>query len=135
MLIFWIICALMILFMFWLVLPPLLKGESSSPGDEARAANLLVYQDQHRELEADLKTGLLSEEQYQQDKEEIERRLLNDMEASEQNRPSQKSTGMRRLAYAIAIAIPVAAILFYLAIGNPKAVNVNATTPSSPALR
>lgn len=135
MLILWIICALMVLFTLWLVLPPLLKTESSTKGGEARAANLLVYQDQHRELEADLKNGLLSEEQYQQDKEEIERRLLDDVAAREQPHSSSKSTGTRKLAYAVAIAVPVAAILFYLAIGNPKALTVDPATQTDPATR
>jgi cytochrome c-type biogenesis protein CcmH len=135
MVIFWIICALMVLFTLWLVLPPLLKGESAAKGDEASAANLLVYQDQHRELEADLKNGLLSEEQYQQDKEELERRLLNDMAAGEHSRSNSKTPATRKLAYAVAIGIPVAAILFYLAIGNPKAVNIDATNQPNPAIR
>ena len=135
MVIFWIICAFMVLFALWLVLPPLLKSGPSAKGDEARAANLLVYQDQNRELEADLKNGLLSEEQYHQDKEEIERRLLDDVAASEQSQLSLKTAATRKLAYVVAIAIPVAAILFYLAIGNPKALNVGPVTQTNPAAR
>jgi len=126
---FWIICALMIVFTLWFVLPALLKREPEAKPDEARAANLLVYQDQHRELEADLKNGLLTEEQYQKDKEELERRLLDDVGPGD-DAPS-RPLGTRKLGYALAIAIPVAAVLFYLFIGNPKAVETVSPNPPS----
>ena len=133
MLVFWIICALMVLLALWFVLPPLFQGEAKTKTDEARAANLLVYQDQHRELEADLKTGLLSDAQYQQDKEELERRLLDDVALSDKTNSRPMLT--RKLGYALAIALPIAAILFYLAIGNPRAVDVEPATQSVPAAR
>ena len=133
MLLFWIICALMLLFMLWFVLPPLFQNEAQANSDEARAANLLVYQDQHRELEADLKTGLLSENQYQQDKEELERRLLDDVPARDHK--SSRTMATRKIGYALAIALPVAVILFYLAVGNPRALDIGPGTQGAPAMR
>lgn len=128
---FWIICALMVLLTLWFVLPALLKRDPEAKPDEARAANLLVYQDQHRELEADLKNGLLTEEQYQKDKEELERRLLDDVPAGEASSTPSRPLGTRKLAYALAVAIPVAAVLFYLFIGNPKAAETVSPSPPS----
>jgi cytochrome c-type biogenesis protein CcmH len=133
MLIFWIICALMVVISLWFILPPLFQSDAKTKTNEARAANLLVYQDQHRELEADLKTGLLSEAQYEQDKEEIERRLLDDVAATDQIRSRPMVT--RKLGYALAIALPVAVILFYLAVGSPRQLNVEPSTPTAPATR
>jgi cytochrome c-type biogenesis protein CcmH len=124
MIIFWIICALMVLIALWFVVPPLWETAPESKADEARAANLLVYQDQLREMEADLKAGLLSDAQHQQDKEELERRLLEDVGDSTTKSPL-KPLRSRKLAYAIAIAIPVAALAFYLSVGKPKAVDPN----------
>ena len=132
MLIFWIICGLMVLLTLWFVLPPLFQSDPKSKTDKVRAANLLVYQDQDRELEADLKIGLLSEAQYQQDKEELERRLLDDM-ATEQAHARPMVT--RKLGYALAIALPIAVILFYFAVGNPKALNVEPSNQVAPATR
>ena len=133
MLLFWVICALMVLFTLWFILPPLFESDAKTKTGEARAANLLVYQDQHRELEADLKTGLLSEAQYQQDKEEIERRLLEDVTATDQTRSRPMVT--RKIGYALAIALPVAVILVYLAVGSPRQLNVEPSTGPAPAAR
>jgi cytochrome c-type biogenesis protein CcmH len=78
MLLFWIICALLVLLALWFVLPAFLQPSKENKKDDRRAANLLVYQDQYQELETDLKNGLIAQEQYQQDKDELERRLLDD---------------------------------------------------------
>ena len=127
MVIFWFICAMMVLMALWFVLPALWQTADAKT-DDARTANLLVYQDQLRELAADLKSGLLSEAQYEQDKEELERRLLEDVGDAKTKAPS-KQLRSRALAYAIALAIPVAALAFYFAVGNPKAVDPNAVNP------
>ncbi|MGZ5437565.1 MAG: c-type cytochrome biogenesis protein CcmI [Pyrinomonadaceae bacterium] len=128
MVIFWFICAMMVLLALWFVLPALWQTEPDAKTDDARAANLLVYQDQLRELAADLKSGLLSEAQYEQDKEELERRLLEDV-GDGKAKPSSKQLRSRTLAYAIAIAIPVAAVTFYFVVGNPKTLDPNAVNP------
>jgi cytochrome c-type biogenesis protein CcmH len=130
MLTFWMICALMILFALWFVLPPLFQGKSETKPDEARTANLLVYQDQHRELEADLKNGLLTEAQYQQDKEELERRLL--AEVSDQKQAGSRAVATRKIGYVLAVAIPLAAIIFYFVVGNPGA--AEDVRPANPSL-
>ena len=127
MVIFWFICTMMVLMALWFVLPALWQT-ADAKSDDARAANLLVYQDQLRELAADLKSGLLAEAQYEQDKEELERRLLEDVGDGKAKSPA-KQLRSRALAYAIAIAIPVAALAFYFAVGNPKAVDPNAVNP------
>lgn len=129
MILFWFICALMILLALWFILPALWQTAPNEKVDDARTANLLVYQDQLREMNADVKAGLLTETQYEQDKEELERRLLEDVGETKSKSPS-KRTATRKLAYVLAVAIPVAAIVFYLAIGNPKALEPDASTPS-----
>ncbi|MGQ0761361.1 MAG: c-type cytochrome biogenesis protein CcmI [Acidobacteriota bacterium] len=128
MVIFWFICAMMVLLALWFVLPALWQTGPDAKTDDARAANLLVYQDQLRELAADLKSGLLSEAQYEQDKEELERRLLEDV-GDGKAKPPSKQLRSRALAYTLAFAIPVAAVAFYFVVGNPKALNPNAVNP------
>src|SRR4030081_514910 len=119
MLTFWIIVALFILFALWFVLPQLLEKRVDNNREDLRAANVLIYQDQFKEMEADLKNGLMSEAQYQQDKEELERRLLEDV-----NRPDSDSTSSapatRKFAYGVGMAIPVGVIALYFVVGNPK---------------
>jgi cytochrome c-type biogenesis protein CcmH len=123
MLLFWIICALMIMLALWFVLPPLFAGTETGKSDELRAANLLIYQDQYQELEADLRNGLIGEQEQQKEKEELERRLLADLEAakSASSSASVASPTIRKLAYAVGAAIPIVAIAFYLARGNSRA--------------
>lgn len=131
MLTFWIIAALFILLALWFVLPPLLQKTGASQGDDLRAANVLIYKDQFQEMEADLKNGLMNEEQYQQDKEELERRLLEDVKITDSG--SWPSPATRKFAYGVATAIPIGVIAFYLTVGNPKALSPSLPTAESPA--
>src|SRR5207253_2743044 len=132
MLTFWIIAALFVLFALWFVLPPLLQRVEDKNADELREANVLIYQDQYQELAADLKNGLIGQEQYQQDKEELERRLLEDVKAaSARSSSSSPSPATRRLAYGVAAGIPIAAIALYFVVGNPKALNASSVPTTS----
>jgi cytochrome c-type biogenesis protein CcmH len=130
MLIFFFIIVLMVLLALFLILPPLFQAEAGPNRDEARTSNLLVYQDQLRELEADLKSGLLSEAQYQEDKEELERRLLEDVGEAKRSGDARQQNAPRKLGYVIAVAIPIAAILFYFLVGNPKALDLRSSQPA-----
>ena len=119
---------MMVLLALWYVLPALWQTSADPKSDDARAANLLVYQDQLRELAADFKSGLLSEAQYEQDKEELERRLLEDV-GDGKAKPPTTQLRSRALAYALALAIPIAALAFYFVVGNPRALNPNTVNP------
>src|SRR5712664_3713206 len=132
MLIFFIICALLVLLALWFVLPELLQQTANGNSEERGTANLLVYQDQFQEMEADLKNGLVSEEQYQQDKEELERRLLEDVSSPSSDFSSSPAT-TRKVAYGIGMAIPIGVIALYFVIGNPKALDPSLPQMTSPA--
>src|SRR5882762_6694586 len=122
MLTFWIVTALFILFALWVVLPQLLQKSADNKGDDLRAANVLIYKDQFNEMESDLKNGLVGEEQYQQDKEELERRLLDDVNAPSSDL-SSSPVATRKFAYGVGMAIPIGVIALYLVVGNPKALS------------
>ncbi|HEY8205311.1 MAG TPA: c-type cytochrome biogenesis protein CcmI [Pyrinomonadaceae bacterium] len=134
MLIFFFICALMVLLALSLILPPLLQSPADAKTKDARAANLLVYQDQLRELEADVNAGLLAAAQFEQDKEDIERRVLEDVGDVKRSRTPTK-IATRKVAYAVAVVIPVAAILFYLIVGSPKALDPRPASPPNMGAR
>jgi len=78
MIVFWLVTAVMILIALAFVLPPLWQRDQKNNAAEVKEANVAVYRDQLRELESDLGNGIVSKEQYAQDREEIERRLLED---------------------------------------------------------
>ena len=130
---FWVIGAAFILFALAFILPPILQRSEDSDRvseDERRNANIAVYRDQLAELEADLRNGIIGQEQYAQDREEIERRLLDDT-STVKTKPKIVSASARSTAYAIALGLPVAAVVFYLNVGNPKAIT-NEAAPTRP---
>ena len=134
MLIFWITCALLVLLALWFVLPAFSqRGEKTNP-DDRRAANLLVYQDQYQELEADLRNGLIAQEQYQQEKEELERRLLDEVQKEGPNSSPGRSPAARKFGFGVAATIPIAAVAFYFAVGNPKGLTPDAASTQMPGL-
>ena len=135
MLTFGIIAALFVLLIFWFVLPPLLQKSEAKKTDANASANVIIYQDQLKELEADLKTGLIGEDQYQPEKESIERRLLEDVKSKAPLTGRVPSTRTSVIVYALSVFIPVGAVAFYLLVGNPKALSSApaATGPPSAA--
>ena len=132
MILFWLICTGLVAIALAFVLPPLLQAVSKDDdAEDQRKANIDVYRDQLSELEADLANGIVSPEQYQQDRDEIERRLLDDVSTT--NEPAKKKAKQavadRGPAYAIAVGIPVVAVVLYLIVGNSAALSGAATAP------
>jgi cytochrome c-type biogenesis protein CcmH len=140
MIIFWLVCALLIAIALAFVLPPLLQG-SDTKADESgqKEANIAVYRDQISELETDLANGIVSREQFDQDRDDIERRLLDDVTSSSAvfSKPLKPAKEGRSAVYAVALGLPILAVAFYLRIGNPYAAptlataSVPATAPSA----
>ena len=137
MILFWVICAAMILIALAFVLPPSLhRSEESNrkTDDERKKANIAVYRDQLSELEADVRNGIVSEEQYAQDREEIERRLLEDIGTTNTKKTVlAPPISARNTAYLLGIGLPLVAIVFYLNIGSPKAAGGEAPVTASQA--
>jgi len=133
MILFWIICGCLLVIALSFVLPPLLKQsqDNSKPNVDRLEANVNIYRDQLSELEADLKNGLVSAEQYDQDKEEIQRRLLEDTKPIEKASTKFVPQASRSTVYVIAIGIPLVAILFYLKVGELKGLSHIASSPAA----
>lgn len=120
MILFWLICAGLVAIALAFVLPTLLQREPVADDTDKERANVEVYRDQLSELDADLANGIVSPEQYRQDRDEIERRLLDDVgvapEASDRN-PKPAGAG-RGAVYAVSFGIPVVAVVLYLIVGT-----------------
>lgn len=123
MIIFWLICAALIAIGLAFILPTLLQRDKSAAETSKQQANVEVYRDQLNELEADLKNGLVSPEQYQQDREEIERRLLEDVSATVVTKAKPGAARSRAVVYVVAFGIPIGAIAIYFLVGNPAALS------------
>jgi cytochrome c-type biogenesis protein CcmH len=109
------------------VLPPLLQRSSDTQAvldNEQKEANVAVYSDQLAELAVDLENGIVSKQQYELDRDEIERRLLEDAySSSTAGKTQRKSPKKTQTAYVVAVLLPLAAILFYLKVGDLKAIS------------
>ena len=136
MILFWVICALLIVIALAFVLPPALQRseENVVSDDERKHANIAVYRDQLSELEADRLNGIVAEDQYEADRDEIERRLLEDTASAR----SKKTTGAapinaRNTAYLLGIGLPLVAIVFYLKVGEPNRITNPAPVGAPPS--
>jgi cytochrome c-type biogenesis protein CcmH len=116
---FWVIAVLLAAGALAFVLPPLLGRRRTAPGATHDATNVAVYRDQLRELEADLAAGTLARDRYEDSRRELEARLLDDVRVSGTGARAAKPG--RMAAVAAGIAIPLVAILLYLAVGTPNA--------------
>jgi len=136
MILFWVICAALLLLALAFILPPALERvdePENTDQDERRQANIAVYRDQLSELEADLKNGIIGQEQFAQDREEIERRLLEDTASSSSGgRVAAVKATAKSSVYIVGIAIPLAAIVFYMNVGTPKSITGEAMPARPP---
>jgi cytochrome c-type biogenesis protein CcmH len=144
---FWLIWAAMLVVAIAFVLPPALRAEAAKAKNEdaRREANIAVYRDQLAELDADLRNGIVSQEQYAQDRDDIERRLLEDSGGSiASRRPASAkrvdgpAAVQRKHAYLVAIGLALVAVIFYLKVGSPDgimnaAIARNSAAPTMPS--
>jgi cytochrome c-type biogenesis protein CcmH len=133
---FWVIASLLIVIALAFILPPLWQNSGNAQtkaSEERNEANISVYRDQLSELDSDVRNGIVSREQFEQDREEIERRLLEDVSSNPKANPSSSTKEQRRVAYALAFALPLVAIVFYLKVGNPQAMTPSAAVAPAAA--
>jgi len=100
------------------VLIPLLRG--STPGVLREATNVAILRDQLRELDADLDAGTMPRDRYDQAKQELLQRALEESKSVE----AVAARAPQSAAWTAAVlgsAIPIAALLLYLALGNHDA--------------
>ena len=120
MILFWILCAALLLVAMLFVILPLWRKDSSGNDVLRDAANLGVLRDQSAELETDLRNGLLTSETYEQGKHELQARLLEEVKLSGQPvKPPHNPA--KTLAIILAVLLPVFSVSLYLAIGSPDA--------------
>jgi cytochrome c-type biogenesis protein CcmH len=124
MLLFWILASLMLVVALAFVLVPLLRSRTSG-GPTAVEANLEVLRGQRREIEEDVAAGLLPGASRDEALAELVARADEDLAARGETAPAQP-----RRPWAIAaiagVAVPAIVLGVYLAIGSPRALDVQA---------
>lgn len=123
MILFWTLCAALLLVATLFVALPLWRKASSNNDVLRDAANLGILRDQATELEVDLRNGLLTQDAYEQGKSELQSRLMEEVKITEQPaRPPRNPAKV--LAIVLAVMLPLGSVLLYLTLGN-----IDALTP------
>ncbi|MGQ0547492.1 MAG: c-type cytochrome biogenesis protein CcmI [Betaproteobacteria bacterium] len=114
---FWAIGAALAAAALLVLLRPLLFAR---PGKDLsrRDANISIYRDQLRELDADLAAGKIAPADHERARTELEARLLEDVAAPDESRAGR---GGRAVVISVSALLPVAALAVYLAVGTPAA--------------
>ena len=116
---FWSAAAVMSLFAVVFLLLPLRRSSHAITHSRADY-DISVYKDQLLELGRDLESGLLTTEESEAARVEIERRMLKSSESNTKMN-HQKNSSNWALITVVTLAVPVLSVLFYLEIGTPGA--------------
>ena len=104
-----------------ILLRPLLRTPNTAVSSvDRRRANLSILREELRELERNRDDGALSEDDFEQARRELQRRLLEETTATEKSTPPKSASSGRSAAIALLIALPLAAAGGYAALGNPQ---------------
>jgi len=133
---FWVAAVSLTLVVVVALAVPLAGRARAEPQREHDRSNVALYQDQLRELERDRDLGLLTPEGFDEARNELGRRLLADV--TDASPDASGSPLVRRGAwrYVALACVPVSAVLAYLAIGTPQALEpgmVQRAAPGEPA--
>lgn len=120
---------LTLLVVVWLVWP-LLRAHKSE-GVSAQRLNAAIHRDQLHALQADLTRGVISPQDFETTRDELQLRLLDDTESYEAA-PAAKAAVFwtsKRTAVAVAVSLPLLALGIYSQLGTPAAIDFVATAP------
>lgn len=117
--VFLIVAVLLVIVTLAILLPPLWRTPKAEGGANQSQFNLAIFRDQLAELERDRSDGALAEDDFEQAKSELQRRMLEEVQPD----PSASTIeqGGRKTVFALLVAVPLLAMLGYGLLGNPKA--------------
>lgn len=121
---FWVVAGIFIVVALLFVIPVLLRSKRNESQEqiERQAANITIYRDQLAELERDLRDDTLSREQYGSSKQELQKRMLQDVSENGESVTHLVPTSRHGVVSGIIVTlvIPLAAIYLYLVIGDTR---------------
>lgn len=123
------IAALMtLLVVAWLIYPLLRPPQHR--GVSAERLNIDIHRDQLKALEADLERGVISQQDFEATRDELQLRLLDDTESHESRQPNHSNSfwNAKRIAWLMGLATPALAIGIYIQLGAPTAIDRVAPT-------
>ncbi len=129
MMVFWLVAVLLIAVALLFLLPPLiqkLRGGSDEDVFDRNELNAAIFKDQVAELERDVSAGIVSQEQFETARHDLERGFLQDTntetngEASTSVSQTDRVVG-RSAAVVIMVLVPILAVSIYNMLGSGEA--------------
>lgn len=117
---FAIFAALLLAVVFTFLLPPLWLGLRRQGAADRKAANLAIFRDQLAELEREQAEGTLAEADFVQARGELQKRLLEEVDRSDDEEQPVSHAPTRKTAIALLLALPLLALAGYALLGNPR---------------
>jgi cytochrome c-type biogenesis protein CcmH len=114
---------LTLLVVIWLVIP--LLRSSKSGGVSSDRLNTEIHRDQLHALETDLARGVISQQDFEATRDELQLRLLDDTESFDALPQTTVDSfwTSRRTALAIGLSTPILALGIYMQLGTPAAID------------
>lgn len=119
--VFWVVVAVMLLSAVWFVIAPLVGRVSLGDADQNKQ-NILIAKDQLKDLEKERADGSISETEYLQRKEDLQKALISNVNESDVgNEPVQKTVHKLVLLF-VFIVISSVALPIYFSLGSSELV-------------
>ena len=115
----------------WVLVPLLARRHAASIDRES--SNLAILRDQRAELDADLANGVVSAEQYEITRAELDRRVLEETHAFGNEHTTTPRRSGAWTAAGIGALFPIAAVLLYVVLGTPAALSPDAAKAAASA--
>ena len=131
---FWALALALVLATLAALVVPLLRSRSRREGPADDDASAAVYRDQMRQLDADVAAGVISADERAVAEAEIVARLGTELSATAQPAAATASRAPWIVAIAIVAIVPAAALVAYLAVGNPQALDAGSAGGARPRM-
>ncbi|MGZ9893781.1 c-type cytochrome biogenesis protein CcmI [Bordetella bronchiseptica] len=117
----WLIVLLLLLTTLAALILPMLRRERATGQADAAATVRAFYQAQRAQLQRELRDGALTAQAHARAEEELQRELLQALDARRDTAPAPARRASLAAACALSVAVPVAAMLLYQHLGDPRA--------------
>lgn len=119
MIVFLALAAVMMIGALFAVLPPLLTQREADTSDRG-AANIELLRRALEDNDAELRDGAIDRAQWESTRREIERRAVEESQASD-GEQAVVAARSPHIALLLAVVLPIAAIIMYVVLGEPRA--------------
>jgi cytochrome c-type biogenesis protein CcmH len=126
---FWLVAVVMIAVALAALLPPLL-GRGRHPGAVRDQLNVTIFNERIADLDAELRSGQLSQAEHEEAKRELQRELLADVAAGSPGAEAPRPVRSPWAAALVGVAVPILAVGLYLKLGDSRVLTGQGATGS-----